>query len=139
MDLFRQSQQAQNAEKEQKEKARLNNEKQAAMADASPLYKTYLELNYELEPYAERTDDDAQVKRQQNTEKLITLLNSSLEENNQATKQELQIIYEFMNNYNLTGFIETNSPKSKKGKEKYRERKAKLEELQTRFKLEVKV
>lgn len=132
---FRLSQDAEKNELIAKNKADKEKIQAAQIAKASPLYQECLALKFKLDPYYGVVDADALAKRQNISPNLIKLLENSLIPGEQAMQQELQAIYDFLINYELTGFIEKSTPKSKKAKERHRERKAKLDELQTRFNL----
>lgn len=107
-------------------------QKEAALASASELYRQCLELQEELAPYCGKTDTDATNKRQGNVGRITQLLNDCLANNSSATREELQAIYEFACNFELTGFYNSQQkPKelSKKAKERHNERKALLAQL----------
>lgn len=116
-------------------------EKNAEKGAASLHFKTYLELAEELEPYNYNDDQDSHNKRQGNVGRVARLLDDCLADPAGASQQELQSIYDFSCNYQVSGFIDlTIKPKdlSKKARETFRGRQSKLDEFKTRFQLVTK-
>ena len=121
-----------NFEKEQFEKIKAA-EKQAQLNLASPQYRTYLLLAEELAPFKGIDNQDSINKREGAGSRIEQLINDCLADNNEASKEELQTVYNFACNFLESGYINLAikiKDLSKKGKERHKERKNNLDKLQ---------
>lgn len=129
-------------EREQLEQSKQATEqaaKNALLAQASPQYREYLNIIDELTPYRSKRSVDADNKRQGMRGRIDSLLANCLSNENEANETELQQICRFAFDFPFSGYIDPSIKRkdlSKKAKEKFDERKALLDAVLGKCKLE---
>ena len=124
---------------EQSKQAAEQAAKNALFAQASPQYREYLNIIDELTPYRNQSNVDADNKRQGMRGRIDSLLTNCLSNENEADETELQQICRFVFDFPFSGYIDPSIKRkdlSKKAKEKFDERKALVDALLGKCKLE---
>lgn len=113
--------------------------KNALLAQASPQYREYLNIIDELTPYRSKSSVDADNKRQGMRGRIDALLTNCLSNENEANDTELQQICRFAFDFPFSGYIDPSIKRkdlNKKAKEKYDARKALVDAMLCKCKLE---